>query len=86
MNEVELYQRLVELAEKVSAMQEKLDFVMREMSLQYPEAQTHEKDEIRQMLKANRKIEAIKLYRERHDVGLADAKTAVEQIEKELFK
>lgn len=37
-------------------------------------------DEIRAYLQANRKIEAIKIYRERTGVGLAEAKDAVEAI------
>lgn len=35
-------------------------------------------------LQANRKIEAIKLYREQHHVGLKDAKEAVEEIQRTM--
>ena len=35
-------------------------------------------------LRANRKIEAIKLYREQQQVGLKEAKEAVERIEREM--
>jgi ribosomal protein L7/L12 len=39
---------------------------------------------IKEALFSGRKIEAIKLYREATDAGLAEAKTAVEKIEAEL--
>ena len=39
-------------------------------------------DEIQQLIKGGQKIEAIKLYREIHHVGLAEAKTAIENFEK----
>ncbi len=38
-------------------------------------------DAIKAELRAGRKIEAVKIYREYFDVGLADAKTAVDQVE-----
>lgn len=43
-------------------------------------------DEIKKSLFAGRKIEAIKLYREGAEVGLAEAKDAVEKMETELRK
>ena len=41
---------------------------------------------IKEALFQGRKIEAIKLYREQTDEGLAEAKTAVEALEAELRK
>ena len=46
MNEVELYQRLVELAEKVSAIEDKVDFMLRELKLEYHPPATPELDEV----------------------------------------
>lgn len=43
-----------------------------------------EQDQIEALLHASRKIEAIKVYRERHKCGLGEAKDAVEEIEKRL--
>jgi ribosomal protein L7/L12 len=37
-------------------------------------------DEIMRLVRANQKIEAIKLYRERTGVGLAEAKTFVDKL------
>jgi len=39
---------------------------------------------ILERIRAGRKIEAIKLYRERYGIGLKDAKEAVEALERDL--
>ena len=44
-----------------------------------------ERNEIKQLLQANRKIEAIKRYREITGSSLKQAKEAVEQIEKDHY-
>jgi ribosomal protein L7/L12 len=41
-------------------------------------------DEIRELVRSGRKIEAIKIYRERTGAGLKEAKDAVDAIEAEL--
>ena len=41
-------------------------------------------DEIVNLLRQGRKIEAIKIYRERTNLGLKEAKDAVEEIERQL--
>ena len=40
--------------------------------------------DIERLLRAKNKIEAIKIYRERHKTGLAEAKDAIEALEKRL--
>lgn len=86
MSEVDQYRRLVELAQKISAIEDKVDFMLRELKLDYRPPVPPEPDEVQKLLKAGRKLEAIKLYRESHDIGLAEAKAAVEQIELGFFK
>lgn len=41
-------------------------------------------DEVKRLLRQDKKIAAVKVYREYFEVGLAEAKTAVDQIETEL--
>ena len=41
-------------------------------------------DEIRALIRADRKIEAIKLVRERTGLGLAEAKDAIEALERTM--
>jgi len=49
-----------------------------------PHAPAPQQDEIANLLHASRKIEAIKLYHERHKVGLRAAKDAIDELEKQL--
>jgi hypothetical protein len=61
MNETALIERLVELVDKIDAMQKKLDFLMQEIKLEYPEETPSEPDPVLNLLKAGRKINAIEL-------------------------
>lgn len=52
-----------------------------------PEAalpQNHAQPELRELIRSGQKIQAIKLYRELHGVGLKEAKDAVEELERNL--
>ncbi len=85
MSDTDLYERINELALRIGEISRKVDFIMSELKLDYRELESSEFNEIQKLLKANRKIDAIKVYRERYNVSLADAKTAVERIEMGLF-
>jgi ribosomal protein L7/L12 len=77
MNEVELIQRVMELERKV-------DFLMQELSLtekyQYNQPADPVMEDIQMLVRRGNLIQAIKLYRERTGVGLAEAKAAVERM------
>jgi len=47
-----------------------------------PPARASSDDDIRKLAKKGKTIEAIKLYRERHGVGLKEAKDAVEALKR----
>lgn len=47
-------------------------------------ATTLDSDEIVNLLRQGRKIEAVKIYRERTNLGLKEAKDAVEEIERRM--
>ena len=60
-------------------LEKKLDLILEKLGIQhYDDLNAH----IAAPLAAHKKIEAIKLYRERTGVGLKEAKDAVEEIEK----
>ena len=62
-----------------------LVLLRRDDRVEMPAAPRHPApDAIEAALLAGRKIEAIKRYREEHDVGLREAKDAVEAIERTL--
>jgi ribosomal protein L7/L12 len=59
----------------LSRLERKLDLVLSHLNLDVPE---DDLADIRALAQSGKKIEAIKLYRERTGAGLAEAKTAVE--------
>ncbi|MGW3966643.1 ribosomal protein L7/L12 [Amycolatopsis sp. NPDC005003] len=72
-------QRQVARVERRLARNErKLDAIMAHLGIAEPEPELHE---VRRLLGVGKKIEAIKVYRERTGAGLKEAKDAVEQLE-----
>ncbi len=82
MTDTELYEKFEDMARRINEINRKVDFIMTELKLDYAQPDSPEFNEIRKLLKANQKIEAIKVYREKHNVSLSEAKDAVEQIER----
>lgn len=77
MNEVELIQRIMQLERKV-------DFLLQEYGLE-EKFQSYEPSfpdmaDVQELVRRGQLIQAIKLYREKTGVGLAEAKTAVERM------
>ncbi|MEV7626728.1 ribosomal protein L7/L12 [Actinoplanes sp. NPDC089786] len=65
---------------RLAAIERKLDLIMKHQGIVEPRI---EAPDVVQELMQGRKIQAIKIYRERTGVGLAEAKNAVEQIARE---
>lgn len=83
MDDEALEQKLLELNQRLSAIEDKVDFVLQKLKLEYHDKSDwfQPEDEILQLAKSGRKIEAIKKYREKYNVGLKEAKDAVERME-----
>jgi tetrahydromethanopterin S-methyltransferase subunit G len=62
MTETELYEKFEDFARRISEINRKVDFIMTELKLDYAQPGSNEFNEIRKLLKANKKIEAIKVY------------------------
>jgi len=67
-------------AVRLAAIERKLDLIMKHHGIIEPRI---EEPDVVQELMQGRKIQAIKIYRERTGVGLAEAKDAVEKIARE---
>jgi ribosomal protein L7/L12 len=67
-------------AARHAAIERKLDLVMRHLGIAEP---LPEEPEVVQHLERGERIQAIKVYRERTGVGLAEAKEAVDRIARE---
>jgi ribosomal protein L7/L12 len=79
------HDRIFELGQRIAQLERKVEFLLSALRLDYQEpAGDPWLAQIGELLRRGQKIEAIKLYREWHNVGLAEAKTAVDQIERRL--
>jgi hypothetical protein len=65
----------------VSRVEAKLDLLLKQANIKF-DPFAHVSDDIVKALRANRKIEAIKLYRQATGVGLKEAKEFVEEVQR----
>lgn len=65
------------LSLQLSRIERKLDAIMLRLQIEIPDDGL---DDLRELVKLNRKIEAIKVYRERTGAGLAEAKALVDSL------
>ena len=61
-------------------LEDRLDFLYKRLNIEYVPNTSAMDPRIIESLKKGNKIEAIKIYREIHNVGLAEAKQAVEGV------
>ena len=78
-------QEIYLLRQRIVRLEAQVDFLYRHLGVTFVE-EVHASDDpkIIAVLRSNNMIEAIKLYREKHDVGLAEAKIAVEEMRQRL--
>jgi ribosomal protein L7/L12 len=77
--------RIIELSMRVAELERKVEFLLGHLHLEYrDQGYDPTMAEITELLRRGNKIEAIKIYRERHNVGLAEAKAAIDRIEANL--
>ncbi len=76
------------LQSRVRELEDKLQFLYHRLNINYasagPDSDPVLSPQIRDALKRGDKIGAIKIYRELTNLGLAEAKTAIEEIESRL--
>jgi ribosomal protein L7/L12 len=72
------------LKARVAELEYKLEFVSRRLNIEYVEGDKAEavNSKVRALLLQGNKIEAIKAYREIYKIGLAEAKQAVDAMER----
>lgn len=79
--------RLAALEAALARLEDKVDFLYRSLEMSYATPEEREPSylsEIRALLGRGLKIEAIKVYRAHTQLGLKEAKDAVEEIERTL--
>jgi ribosomal protein L7/L12 len=75
---------IIALRARVAELEDRLEYLYKRLNIEYVANPSAIDPRIVDYLKKGNKIEAIKIYREIHNVGLAEAKNAVEGIETNL--
>lgn len=75
---------LIAVRARVAELEDRLEYLYKKLDIEYIAEPSQIHPKIIEYLKKGNKIEAIKIYREIRDVGLAEAKQAVDRIEKNL--
>jgi ribosomal protein L7/L12 len=72
---------IIVLRARVAELEKKLDFLYRKMGIEFFDDPGMVDSQILSLLKKGNKLEAIKVYRDLTNAGLAEAKQAVDKIE-----
>jgi len=75
---------LIAVRARVAELEDRMQYLYKRLNIEYVANPSTIDPRIIEYLKKGNKIEAIKIYREIHNVGLAEAKNAVEGIETSL--
>lgn len=75
-----LEQEVVELRMRLARLEGEVEALYRRLSIPYGDEAVRADERVIEPLRRGKLIEAIKIYREIHNVGLAEAKEAVEAL------
>lgn len=76
---------IIQLRARVAELEQKVEFLYKKLGMEFSADPPRIDPRIVDNIKKGNLIEAIKTYREIHDVGLAEAKAAVENIQRSLL-
>jgi len=71
---------MIQLRARIAELEARLDFLYKRLNVEYLENAQAIDPRIIDLVKQGNKIEAIKIYREVYNVGLKEAKDAVDQL------
>ena len=74
-------QDVISLRARVRELEDRLQFVYDHLRIEFVDNPDAKNAKVIDLIKSGNKIEAIKVYREIYNVGLAEAKDAVEKME-----
>lgn len=75
---------LLALRSRINELEDRLKYIYQHLQIEYSDDPDAANMKVIGILKQGNKIEAIKMYREIHNVGLAEAKQAVDGMEARL--
>lgn len=76
---------IVALSSRIRELENRLKFVYEHLQIEFPDDFNTDNPKVVEWVKAGNKIEAIKVYREIYNVGLAEAKQEVDRMEKKYL-
>ncbi|MCQ3935615.1 MAG: hypothetical protein DPW18_01080 [Chloroflexi bacterium] len=77
-------QDLIHLRARVAELEDRLDFLYKRLGIEYSDNPNAPDPRIIEFLKRGNKIEAVKVYRELTNAGLAEAKSVIDALEARL--
>jgi len=77
-------QEILTLKSRINELEDRLKYLYRHLRIEYSDDPDAPNRKVIEALRTGNKIEAIKIYREIHNVGLAEAKQAVDGMESRL--
>lgn len=77
-------QEILTLKSRINELEDRLQYIYQHLHIAYSNNPEEMNRQVIEILKTRNKIEAIKAYREIHNVGLAEAKQAVDAMESRL--
>lgn len=72
---------LIQLRARVKELEDRLKFIYDHLGIEYSDDPDVKNTKVIELIKKGNKIEAIKVYREMYNVGLAEAKDAIDKME-----
>jgi hypothetical protein len=69
---------------RINELEDRIEFLYKKLGVEYFENPRMANAKLAELLKRGSKLEAIKVYRELYNVGLAEAKAAVDKLEATL--
>jgi ribosomal protein L7/L12 len=77
-------EEITRLRVRVAELEDRIEFLYKKLGVEYIENPRMANAKLEELLKKGNKIEAVKVYRELYNTGLAEAKNAVDAIETKL--
>lgn len=77
-------EEITRLRIRVAELEERVEFSYKKFGVEYSDNPQHANAKLVELIKKRNKIEAIKVYRELYNTGLAEAKNAIDDLEARL--
>lgn len=77
-------EEITRLRVRVAELEDRVEFLYRKLGIEYIENPGMANAKLEELLRKGSKIEAVKVYRELYNTGLAEAKSAIDDLEARL--